>query len=82
MRRKWPRRKRDALVVFLQYGGYSLAAGSIATYFALVFLGPYQLGWLMKLMFGGIVMFFSSGLVCKSRARKNKAEHDKTASTE
>jgi hypothetical protein len=76
VRGKLPRRRRDALVAFLQYGGYSFAAASVAAYFALDFWTPYRPGWLVKLMFGGIFMFFSSGLVYKRRPRKSVAKHN------
>jgi hypothetical protein len=68
---KLPRRKRDALVAFLQYGGYSIVAASMASYFALAFWTSYRPSWLMRLMFAGILMFFASGLVHKGRPRRN-----------
>ena len=71
VRRKLPRRKRDALATFLQMGGYTLAAASMGAYFALAFWTSYRPGWLMGLMFGGILMCFFSGLVYKGRSRKS-----------
>jgi drug/metabolite transporter (DMT)-like permease len=68
---KLPRRKRDALVSFLQYGGYSIAAASMASYFALAFWTSYRPSWLVGLMFAGILMLFSSGFVHKGRPRRN-----------
>jgi hypothetical protein len=68
---KLPRHKRDALVSFLQYGGYSIAAASMASYFALAFWTSYRPSWLMRLMFAGVLMFFSSGFVHKGRPRRN-----------
>jgi drug/metabolite transporter (DMT)-like permease len=59
VRHKLPRRKRDALVEFLSTGGYSLAAASMAAYFVFAFWTSYRPRWLMRLMFVGIVMFFS-----------------------
>jgi drug/metabolite transporter (DMT)-like permease len=68
---KLPRRKRDAFVSFLQYGGYSIAAASMASYFAFAFWTSYRPNWLMKLTFAGILMFFSSAFVHKGRPRRN-----------
>ena len=72
---KLPRRKRDALVAFLQYGGYSIAAASMGLYFAF-FWTSYHPRWLVSLMFVGILMFFSSGFVYKPRPRR-KAHNQK-----
>ena len=71
IRSKLPRHKRGALVSFLQYGGYSIAAASMAGYFAFAFWTTYRPTWLVYLMFCGIFMFFSSGLVHKGRSRRN-----------
>jgi hypothetical protein len=46
-RRLPPRRRRGALVEFLQTGGYSLAVASMAGYFALAFWSSYRASWLM-----------------------------------
>ena len=75
VRRKLPRRKHDALAEFLKTGGYSLAAASMAAFFALLFWTSYHPNWLMRLVFVGIVMCFSSGLVYKGRTRKNGPKH-------
>ena len=75
-RRLPPRRRRGALVEFLQTGGYSLAAASMAAYFAHVFWTPYRPSWLMGLVFVGIVMCFASGLVYKGRLRKSRPKHN------
>jgi hypothetical protein len=72
---KLPRRKRDALVSFLQYGGYSIAAASMALYFALAFWTSYRPGWLTRLTFAGILMCFSSGFVHKGRPLRNTHNH-------
>jgi len=71
-----PRRRRGALVEFLKTGGYSLAAASMAIFFAHAFWSPYRPGWLMGLVFVGIVMCFSSGLVYKARPRKSRPKHN------
>lgn len=71
-----PRRRRGALVEFLQTGGYSIAAASMAAYFAISFWTPYRPSWLMALVFCGIVMCFSSALVYKGRSRKSRAKHN------
>ncbi len=68
---KLPRRKRDALVSFLQYGGYSIASASMALYLAFAFWTSYRPSWLMGLMVTGILMLFASGFVHKGRPRKN-----------
>jgi hypothetical protein len=67
---KLPWRKRDALVSFLQYGGYSIAAASMGLYFALAFWTSYHPRWLVLVMFVGILMFFSSGFAYKARPRR------------
>jgi hypothetical protein len=77
VRRKLPpRRRRGALVEFLQTGGYSLAAASMAVFFAHVFWTPYRPNWLMGLVFVGIVMCFSSALVYRARPRKTRPKHN------
>lgn len=77
VRRKLPpRRRRGALVEFLQTGGYSLAAASMAVFFAHVFWTSYRPSWLMALVFVGIVMCFSSALVYKARPRKSRPKHN------
>jgi hypothetical protein len=68
---KLPRCKRDALVSFLQYGGYSIAAASMASYFALAFWTSYHPSWIMRLMFAGILMLFSSAFIPKGWPRSN-----------
>ena len=72
VRNKLPGRKRDALACFLQTGGYSLAAASMAAYFACFFWTSYRPNWLMRLMFTGIFMFLSSGFVYIGHSRKPK----------
>jgi hypothetical protein len=75
VRRKLPpRRRRGALVEFLQTGGYSLAAASMAVFFAHVFWTSYRPNWLMGLVFVGIVMCFSSALVYRARPRKTRSK--------
>jgi drug/metabolite transporter (DMT)-like permease len=70
VRSKLPRRKRDALVAFLQYGGYSLAAGMMALLAALAFWSSHQPRWLTSLMLFGVLMFLASGFAHKRRTRK------------
>jgi uncharacterized membrane protein len=77
VRRKLPpRRRRGALVEFLQTGGYSLAAASMAVFFAHVFWTSYRPNWLMGLVLIGIVMCFSSALVYRVRPRKARPKHN------
>ncbi|PYU07242.1 MAG: hypothetical protein DMG33_05380, partial [Acidobacteria bacterium] len=76
-----PRHKRDALVAFLQYGGYSIALASLAASVALVFWTSHQAGWLVMLMFAGILMSFSSGFVYKGRLRRNAPKPEENART-
>lgn len=75
-RRLPPRRRRGALVDFLQTGGYSLAVASMAAYFAFAFWTSSRPGWLMGLVALGILMCFSSGFVYKGRSRKSRAKHN------
>jgi hypothetical protein len=75
VRSKLPRHKRDAVVAFLQYGGYSIAAASLAAFTGLAFWTLYRPVWLMRLMFAGILMFFASGFVHKGRPRTNAPKH-------
>ena len=81
VRHKLPRQKRGALVSFLQYGGYSIAASSMACYFALVFWTSYRPKWLMELMFAGVLMFFCSGFVHKARSQGRAGKHNEPGGT-
>ena len=74
VRSKLRRRKRDALVAFLQYGGYSIMAGAMALLLAVMLWGLHQPRWLTALMLVGMLMFFSSGLVYRRRTRKTVPE--------
>ena len=74
VKRKLPRRKVEALAALLQYGGYSIAAGSTAGYFALAFWTTRRPDWLIKCMFAGIGMFFASGLVYLARGKKSRSK--------
>jgi len=76
VRHKLPRRKRDALVEFLSTGGYTVAAASMAAYFAFDFWSSYRPRWLVTFMFVGVAMFFSSGFVYKRRSRKKMPKHE------
>ena len=81
IRRKWPRRKHDAITALLQWGGYSLAAASMAAYFAIAFWTPYRPRWPMFMMFAGILMMFSSGIVHLARPQSKTAKHAKNPET-
>jgi len=74
----WQRRKRDALASFLQFGGYSIAAGSIALYFAIAYWTSYRPQWLVRLMFGGVLMFLSSGFVHVARRKRSGQKNDES----
>lgn len=78
VRSKLPRRKRDALVAFLKYGGFSIAAVAMALVVAFLSWSSHQPRWPMRLMLAGFLMFFSSGLVYKRRPQKTVAEQKET----
>lgn len=70
VRSRLPRRKRDALVALLQYGGFSIAAVGMALVVAFVSWSSHQPRWPRWLLFAGFLMSFSSGLVYRRRTRK------------
>ena len=78
VRSKLPRRKRDALVAFLQYGGFSIAALGMALVVAFVSWSSHQPRWPRWLMFAGFLMSLSSGLVYRRHTRKTALEQKET----
>jgi|SRR5579864_1321062 len=71
--RKWRRSKRDVLTELLQFGGFSLFAGTMAAYFAIAYWTSGRPRWLVIVMFIGLAMSFSSALVYSARSRKPRS---------